>query len=168
MDRVVLTDKITEIFKKYRYVLIVLAAGILLMLLPGKDAETQTKVATEAPTIQNSWDITDALTEILSQVQGAGKVKVLLTIAHGETTVYQQDSDITSGDNGSVRQDTVIVTDSDRNQSGLIQQINPPVYQGAIIVCQGADNDVVRLHIIQAVAKVTGLGTDKITVLKMK
>ena len=166
MDRVALSGKITESIKKYRYVLIVLAAGILLMLLPGKQEEAQ--VTLQQPVIQNNWDITDALTEILSQVQGAGKVKVLLTISHGETTVYQQDSDITSGDNGSVRQETVIVTDSERNQTGLVQQVNPPVYQGAIIVCQGADNDVVRLHIIQAVAKVTGLGTDKITVLKMK
>ena len=167
MDRVALTEKLTQSIKKYRYVLIVVAAGILLMLLPSKQKEAQ-QIVTETPAVEINWDITEALTEILSQIQGAGKVKVLLTIAAGETTVYQQDSDITSGDNGSVRQETVIVTDSDRNQSGLIQQINPPVYQGAIIVCQGADNDVVRLHIVEAVAKVTGLGTDKITVLKMK
>ena len=167
MDRVALTEKLTQSIKKYRYVLVVVAAGILLMLLPSKQKEAQ-QIVTETPAVEINWDITEALTEILSQIQGAGKVNVLLTIAAGETTVYQQDSDITSGDNGSVRQETVIVTDSDRNQSGLIQQINPPVYQGAIIVCQGADNDVVRLHIVEAVAKVTGLGTDKITVLKMK
>ena len=167
MDRLVLIDKLMQTIKKYRYVLIVVAAGILLMLLPGKQ-DAQGEAAKEVPTAPGRYDITQALTQILEQVQGAGRVEVLLTIAAGETTVYQQDTDISGGDNGSVRKETVIITDGDRNQSGLIQQITPPVYQGAIIVCQGADNDVVRLHIIQAVAKVTGLGTDKITVLKMK
>ena len=39
---------------------------------------------------------------------------------------------------------------------------------GAIVVCQGGDNATVRLAIIEAVSNVTGLGADKISVLKMK
>jgi len=39
---------------------------------------------------------------------------------------------------------------------------------GAVIVCQGADDPQVRLSIVDAVSKVTGLGSDKISVLKMK
>jgi hypothetical protein len=39
---------------------------------------------------------------------------------------------------------------------------------GAIVVCQGADSPSVKLAITQAVAKITGLGTDEICVLKMK
>ena len=62
---------------------------------------------------------------------------------------------------------TVIIS-SNREESGLIQQIHPPIYQGAIILCQGADSAAVRLSIVDAVANVTGLSTDKITVLKMK
>ena len=64
--------------------------------------------------------------------------------------------------------DTVTVTDAQRNESGLIRQVNPPVYKGAVIVCQGADNAAVRLAIVDAVGKATGLGADKISVLKMK
>jgi len=162
MDGLALTERVKELIGKYKYVLIVLAVGIILMLLPGKQEQTDETIFTEKPAVQHEWDITQALTDVLRQVKGAGEVKVLLTVAGGYTTVYQYNTD-TSG-----RHETVIVTDANRNQSGLVQQINPPKYQGAIIVCQGADNDVVRLHIIEAVAKVTGLGTDKISVLKMK
>ena len=49
-----------------------------------------------------------------------------------------------------------------------MQQKLSPVYQGAIILCQGADSPSVRLAITQAVSKVTGLPTDRIAVLKMK
>ena len=162
MDRIALTQRFTELIGKYKYVLIVVIVGIVLMLLPGENSQQETQAAEQTTQAQNTWDITKALTEILGQIQGAGKVKVLLTVAGGQNTVYQYDED------GSGKKDTVIVTDGDRSQSGLIQRVDPPVYQGAIIVCQGADNDVVRLHIIEAVARVTGLGTDKISVLKMK
>lgn len=162
MDRAALKERIAELTGKYKYVLIVLAAGVVLMLLPGKKEQSQTQIPVESQQVQDRWDITDALTEILSQIKGAGEVKVLLTVAGGQNTIYQYDAD------GSGRKETVIVTDGDRNQSGLIQRVDPPIYQGAIIVCQGADNDVVKLHIIEAVARVTGLGTDKISVLKMK
>jgi stage III sporulation protein AG len=64
--------------------------------------------------------------------------------------------------------DTVIITDSSRNESGLIRQVNPPVYLGAIVLCQGGDRPSVRLAIVDAVSKVTGLGADRISVLKMK
>ena len=39
---------------------------------------------------------------------------------------------------------------------------------GAIIVCQGGDSPTVRLNIVEAVSNVTGIGSDRITVLKMK
>lgn len=35
------------------------------------------------------------------------------------------------------------------------------------MVCQGADNAAVRLAIVEAVSKVTGLGANRISVLKM-
>jgi len=168
MDRVAFAQRAAELIKKYRYVLLVLAVGIVLMLLPSGQVETEDPVIPETVSAKKDWDLTEELTQILMQVKGAGEVKVLLTVATGESTVYQYDTDSSGGQTGSVSHETVIVTDGNRNQSGLVQQINPPVYQGAIIVCQGADNDVVRLHIIEAVARVTGLGTDKISVLEMK
>ena len=87
---------------------------------------------------------------------------------NGISTVYQSDDSQTDGDNRSSRQDTVIITDENRAQTGLIQHIVYPEYRGAIVVCQGADNLQVRLNIMEAVARITGLGMDKISVLKMK
>ena len=38
---------------------------------------------------------------------------------------------------------------------------------GAVIVCEGADNPTVKLDILRAIGSYTGLGSDKITILKM-
>lgn len=161
-----LTGKITGFVSKYRYVILVLVIGIALMLIPFGSKKSETAVT---PAISKEEpDITDQLTKILSQIDGAGKVSVMLTVKTGQSSVYQNDEDITSGDGGSIRQDTVIITDENRVQSGLVQHVLAPEYRGAIVVCEGADKPEVRLHIIEAVARVTGLGTDRISVLKMK
>lgn len=151
--------KIKNFAGKYRYAVLVLAVGMVLMLLPTSGEKTDE--AEEVPQVQENADVARELEEILGQIDGVGKVKVMLTVASGETTVYQFD------ENGENR-DTVIITDSSRSEAGLIQQVNPPVYLGAIVVCQGGDSAVVRLDVIEAVSKVTGLGTDRISVLKMK
>lgn len=167
MDWVAIGKKLTDFVGKYRYVLLVLLIGLVLMLLPGRNTEEETPVQPEV-TQQKESDITAELTAILSQIKGAGKVQVMLTVSAGETTLYQYDEDVTNSESGSIRRDTVIVTDENRTQSGLIRQVNPPTYQGAIIVCEGADSAYVRLGIIEAVSRVTGLGSDRISVLKMK
>lgn len=167
MDRVAVGKKILEFGQKYRYALLVVLIGLGLMLLPGLENKTDTSVSQPSQAVK-SEDISHRLEEILSQIQGAGKVQVMLTVAQGEKIMYQTDEDLASGDSGTSRWDTVIITGADRAQSGLIQQVIPPVYRGAIIVCQGAQNASVRLAIVEAVSNITGLGADKISVVKMK
>lgn len=168
MDISVMGNKIIDFIKKYRYVVLILVIGVVLMLLPGGSDSDDPPIATTEPT-HIAMDQTEALTQILSQIKGAGKVKVLLSFHAGEKTLYQTDQDSSTGaDSGSVRYETVIVTDGDRAQHGLIQQTVAPEYRGAIVVCQGADDVSVRLAIVEAVSNATGLGSDRISVLKMK
>ena len=41
-------------------------------------------------------------------------------------------------------------------------------FTGAVILCQGANNAEVRLQVVEAVSAFTGLGSNRIMVLKMK
>lgn len=167
MDRIGIRGKVLEFIGKYRYVLLVLLVGVVLMCLPDGDSAEQQESA--AAVSAEGEDMETRLEEILSQIDGAGRVRVLLTEQSGESILYQTDEDITTGpDSASDRQDTVIITDDSRSEQGLVRQINPPVYQGAVVVCQGGDRASVRLAIVEAVSNATGLGADKITVLKMK
>ena len=155
-----LLKKLTDFISKYRYVALVLVIGLILMLLPTSSTdEKQTQQPTAAAAEEKT--VAQELEEILGSIDGVGKVKVMLTVQTGEVTVYQYDQ------NSSGR-DTVIITGTDKAESGLVQQVNPQVYRGAIIVCDGADSAAVRLNVIQAVSSVTGLGTDRISVLKLK
>ena len=167
MDIKGLTNKLTGIVSKYKYAVLILLIGIALLLMPYKNNAETNIASTQQPNLQTLE--TSELTDILESIQGAGKVKVLLSFASGEETRYQIDIDSNqSTDNTVLKHETVILTDADRGESGLINQVNPPKYLGAIVVCEGADSASVKLAITQAVAKITGLGTDNICVLKME
>ena len=161
MDIQSLVTKLTERLGKYKYALLILLLGVGLMLIPTVKAEqkTVTHAETTPPVVSDE----ERLANILSAIKGAGQVEVLLRMGSGEQTVYQTDTDSTGN-----RSDTVTVTDANRNETGLVTQVLPPVYQGAIIVCQGAGDPSVRLAIVDAVTKYTGLGANQVSVLEMK
>ena len=163
---------ILDFLKKYKYVALVLLLGLALMLIPGKKErqENITSPQSDASTeTENQYSSQEHLSQVLQCIDGVGKVKLYLSVSKGEESIFQTDTHTsTAADNSSTQIDTVIISNADRGQSGLIRQINPPVYLGAIVVCQGADSPSVRLAIVDAVSKVTGLGADRISVLKMK
>ena len=165
MDQLNIRERVTELYKKYRYGILIVLLGIALMCLPSRNKSAADQAPEAANTVTEDQRLEVTLAGILSQIKGAGKVEVLLTEAMGAETMYQTDTNTGSE---AQRQDTVIITGSERTQTGLVRQVNPPRYLGAIVVCQGADNAQVRLAIVQAVSSVTGLGADHITVLKMK
>ena len=147
-------DRLKAAIGKYRYVLLVALAGLALMLLPTGGAEE-----TPAPTAPVEESLEARLEAVLCRIDGAGEVKVLLTEEQGGEVFYQ-----TEGED----EKTVLITGADRSESGLVRTTRPPAYRGAVVVCRGADSPAVRLAVVEAVANATGLGTDRITVLKMK
>lgn len=161
-------NKLSGIFKKYGYVFLIVGIGLILMAIPTGTVMNQMETPQkESHVTQPSLE--ERLSIFLSNIDGAGEVHVILTVAEGEEIVYQTDERLSTDNNSTSTQlDTVTVTASDRADNGLIKQINPQTYLGAVIICSGADNPVVRLSIVDAISKLTGLGANQISVMKMK
>lgn len=161
MDWIAIGKNTGKYVTKYKFALLILGAGLFLMTFPQPKEEL---TLSAKPEMKEEVTLEKSLNVILSQIEGVGEVQVLLTEAQGPESVYQTDG--VSGSEG--RMETVIITDDKRSESGLVRQVISPVYQGAIVVCQGGGNAGVRLAVIEAVANVTGISTNRITVLKMK
>ena len=154
---------------KFKYPVLILLLGVLLLLLPrpsGREAEPEAT----APAVEERSTLAveeTRLANLLSRIQG-----VMLSLKSGEQIHYQTDTQLQTGGSTeeSLRQEdnTVLYGTGSGTQSALVQQVTAPTYQGAIVVCQGADDPGVKLALVQAVASVTGLGTDQITVVKMR
>ena len=161
-------DAINTFVKKYRWAFLVLLLGLFLMGLPQNSTNPES-IPAETEAAQEEKSLQEELEELLSQLEGAGKVTVLLSMESGTRTHYQSDIDQSkTQDSQDRRSETVIVTSSDRNEAGLVQQVDSPVYRGAVILCQGGNDPGVKLAIVDAVSTATGLTSDKIAVWKMK
>lgn len=169
MEWITDSERLRASIGKYKWILLVLAIGLLLMVFPEEKKEAiSSSAAMERQEVkQNS--LQKELEQILSQLEGAGKVQVLLTEAMGQQTYYQTDQNARKTmDSEEIQKDTVILTQADRSGGGLVSRIDPPKFLGAVVLCQGADKATVRLAVVEAVATATGLGADKISVCKMK
>ena len=162
-------QNITGKLQKYKYVVLIGLIGIVLMLMPSEKTQKNNVNSDTQSAVQITTEFQRELEDVLSEIKGAGKVKVMLTEKVGEEKIYQRNEDISvSETNNTTKISTVTVLDADRNESGLVTKVLSPTYQGAIILCEGGDDPAVKWAISDAVSKITGLGTDKIAVLKMK
>ena len=167
MGRVEINKRMQELFDRYKFVLLIIAVGIFLMVFPSSQEPQVSQPTNPVQTIEST--VATQLEEILTQISGVGRVKVMLSESARAETVFQTDEDQSlSSDSESNHSKTVIITNSEREEEGLIKTVTPPTYLGAIVVCQGGDSPIIRLQIVQAVANVTGISSDRITVLKMK
>lgn len=166
MDRITLPEKLSGIFDKYKYMMLIVGVGLILMMWPSGD-QKQPEVKTSLDSVQQT-SVCEELCSILGQIRGVGRVKVMLTEQSGSKTHYQTDESVSYNKDSNTSDRQTVIISSGSGESGLIQSITPPVYLGAIVVCQGADDPAIRLSVSQAVSAVTGISTDRISVLKMK
>ena len=156
--------KLWQGLKKYRYAALVLLLGLALLLLPGGKKTTQKSNAAAS-----AAETERRLTQMLEQIAGAGQVSVMLTLETGERVEYQTDVQASSdGAQSSESRKTVILSEGSSYDKAAVAATTYPRFQGALIVCEGADSAAVRLRLLEAVSAVTGLSTDRITVVKMR
>lgn len=164
---------------KNKFVLIIIAVGIVLLIFPwssgGEDKKESPQAETPAENVEFSLKEQETkLAKILSAIDGAGDVSVMLTLKSSSEQILAQDEKTSDseGENGSWESETtvstVVVSAGNSQQSVVTLKYIYPEYQGAVVVAEGAGSATVRLAIMNAVSAATGLNTDKITVVKMK
>ena len=166
MDR----EKLRDIFRKYRAVGLVLRAGLLLLLLPAGKSSGQERQTSDDTQLYSLEETERRMAEVLGAMDGVGRVQVMLTLRSGETLSLAEDSSATRGSGGDVRQDSQVLTVNrgSGKQEVVVTQRLYPTYQGAVVVCQGAGDSRVRLRVMETVAVLTGLSSDKISVVQWK
>lgn len=122
------------------------------------------------------------LEETLSCIEGAGKVRVLITLRESESRVVEKDKveensdtverDSTGGTRSVMEQKedskTVFAPDAAGQNVPYVVKTTAPVVEGVVVVAQGADNSLVKQEIIASVQVLFNLDVNKIRVVKMK
>ena len=154
MDRKRETKGVRGVWDKYKFAILVVVAGAVLLLWPGRKMVKNTASSAQAA---EARDLETEMEEILSKIAGVGQVQVMLTEdADGEKQLAQDTklsySGSTKAPEDYSRSSEVVLADS----SG----------EDTVVVCQGGDQADVRLAVTEAVAALTGLSSDRVTVAK--
>ncbi|ERI91329.1 stage III sporulation protein AG [Clostridiales bacterium oral taxon 876 str. F0540] len=121
------------------------------------------------------------LKAVLEDIDGVGRVKVMLTIDGSEeqvpavninnSTSNTKEQDNTGGTRETTQKNdgsTIVLTnEGDKNQP-LIVKTNKPKVVGVCVVAEGAKERVVELKITQAVTRLYNIRPDKVSVYPMK
>lgn len=126
------------------------------------------------------WE--DKLEDSLSYVEGAGKVKVMITLKESEQKIVEKDgpeelsdtveSDAAGGNRTTgesrIEKTTIYTVDEKGNSIPYVVKTIPPAVEGVVVIAQGADRLSVRQNIIEAIQVLFDIDMNKITVVKMK
>lgn len=147
------------------------------------ESSTGKQLATTSKTTTNQSDnsIESNLETILSNIDGVGKVKVLITYSQSSEVIAMynensKNSTVEEKDSGGGTRTTtqtdiskdIIYQEENGEKTPITQKVINPKIEGAIITSTGAGNGTVKNNIVQAVEAVTGLPTHKIQVFEMK
>ncbi len=170
-------DRVGGFLKKlgqYKYVMLVLALGVVLLLIPAGGGTEESEEAPSEPVAaaRGDGELEARLEEILSLIDGAGEVRVLLTRSSDGESVLAADSERTdsSGSDGRSQEsrDAVIVSKGSGANDTVEVKYLYPEFRGAVVVAQGADSARVSLDLLDAVTAATGLPGDCVKIVKMK
>lgn len=165
-------EKWSGLLKKYRLALLVVLLGVVLMLLPtgGSTAQTSGESSELRGEIFSLEETEQRMAEVLSTIDGVGRVRIMLTLRAGSSLRLAEDSSLSDSTGGQTKQEKQVLTvnrGSGRQEVVVTQQLYP-TYQGAVVVCEGAGSSSVRLAVVNAVSVLTGLSSDRISVVKWK
>ena len=161
-------SKLRSLFDRYKFVLVVILAGVVLLLLPSFGGAVESSQESGSDPFQVE-ELERKLEQALAQIDGVGEVRVVLTLQSGPRRILAQDSQSTVDEGRTEAEVTNVVISAGSGVEGTVtlQQLSPQ-FQGALVVCSGGGEPTVQLRLVEAVSALTGLGADKISVCKGK
>lgn len=163
--------------KRVRILALLGALGILLLCL--SELLPHTRTVQKEDTAKTQTDVNDfcaqtekKLSELIAQVEGAGRVQVMLTIESSDEKIYAADEKSNAKTDGDAEQKSYdsqyVLVDGASGDTGMLLKTNAPKVKGVIIVCDGGENPAVANQITNAVSAALGVGANRVSVLKMK
>lgn len=126
--------------------------------------------------------IENKLEQAIAVMEGAGKVKVMVTVSTSRELVVAKDASSVNNDTseqdsaGGSRtvkdeekgEETIYRKESDGSSSPYVVKTRQPLIEGVVVVAQGGDRADVKRDITEAVVALFNIEPNKIKVVKMK
>ena len=164
-----LSERIKQIFSNDKVRRIVVLCGLFVMLLllvssffKRTDSNTSQDTDLSEDCAKLERELEDRLSALILQIDGVGKVSVMVTIDRTERVVYEKNSKSESNENDYSEETEVVLAGSSKEPLKTVKIM--PVVRSAAIVCEGASDPVVRGQVANIAAKALNIGISKVYV----
>lgn len=142
------------------YALLVCAAAAAFLLSGGVNCRGRTAEKKESASLplSSEAELEARLEAILSEIKGAGKVRVMITFDRGSEIVPARESQRSTGENGTNESSKPLTVSSSGGQSPVVLAEIMPKIRGVIVVAEGAWDISVKNELEKAA--MTALGTE--------
>lgn len=172
---------------------VLIVAGLVLLIasFDGKENhKTETQIKTQKEEKQseeqqlNTYieNMETRLTNVLSQVDGIGKVQVMITakatqekvvlkdVPYKKTTVKEEDNTGATRESKETTSEegTILEKQQDGSESPYITKELQPEIEGVVVIAEGAEQKQIEAEINEAVVALFSVPSHKIKVMKMK
>lgn len=146
--------------------------------------EKNAKVNAESQEVSRDYEVAieQRLSAILSQMDGAGKVKVLITFADYGANVVEKDVSYTRNNEEQMgmNQEKIYTTTSENTETTVytitesgedipfVQKVMVPKVEGVFVLAQGGNNPEIIQEMKEAIVALFGIEEHKIKIAKMK
>ncbi len=173
-----INEKMLDILKKDKKILILVLIGFVSVVLIAL-SEMNFDKSIDDDKVNNSnidsYEYCDYLEtrieDIVGSIEGAGKVRVMITLAETTEYVYAQNQNGTKKSNkdseNSDNKSNFVIIEKDNNDSGLLIKTFEPKIRGVAVVCDGGDNPLVQQQIYSTVSAVLNVSTARISISKL-
>lgn len=108
------------------------------------------------------------LEELLSQIKGVGRAELILSVEGSEEYVYAEELETSAehGENDSTEKykNKLFVSDHSGSKDAVVKKVINPRFNGALVICDGGDDILIKERVIKAVSAALDLPTSKICV----
>ncbi|PWM41006.1 MAG: stage III sporulation protein AG [Clostridiales bacterium] len=181
------TLRLRELFAGDKKVRLIVAVGILGMVLillsQFLDSPKEKKVASDETAVgseEYTSQMEQKLGTLISGVEGVGKAKVMITLESSAQMIYATEektqNDQMQDVSGEGKQKTqqsdnrqtsyILVDKGSGSKQPLVTTRLEPTVKGVVVVCPGADSQVVRARVVDVVTTALGIGSNKVCVVK--
>lgn len=153
--------------------LILILLGLLLAVIAiPTEEKKQTEKAdepdetldTELPTDYETR-MEQRLEELLSQVEGMGRVRVMLTFEGTGEKQVEKDEQFTAD---SSTEETIYEENEDNGKIPYVTAETNPQVEGVLVIAEGGGNAYIKQEIIEAAQALFGIDAHKIKIMKME
>lgn len=177
-----LTDFLSADKRRVNLIVLLCAAAVLLIILPGTDcAVRDEKTATQSdPAESYARSLEEKLEKTIREIEGAGETRVLITLQGGREYIYaredQTSSDLSesvdpsgrqSSDESQNRQSNLIIIDTDQGEQALVCTELMPAVNGVVVVCAGAGDPAVKERIMAVVTTALNISSKRVCITQL-